>query len=106
MVEAGIIKLLKLQEPVLIKGGFNRPNIQYTVCLPSGLHAVDTPVGLSVIASYEGSSGGMLHMVGGFNRHTIWHTLHGASTAQPILQCAHMHSALYGQLVSPAYVST
>lgn len=30
-VESGIIKLLKLQDPLLVKGGFNRPNIQYTV---------------------------------------------------------------------------
>jgi hypothetical protein len=30
-VEEGIIKLLQLQNPLLIKGGFNRPNLQYTV---------------------------------------------------------------------------
>jgi superfamily II DNA helicase RecQ len=31
VVEEGIIKLLQLQNPLLIKGGFNRPNLQYTV---------------------------------------------------------------------------
>lgn len=30
-VESGIIQLLKLQDPLLVKGGFNRPNMQYTV---------------------------------------------------------------------------
>lgn len=25
------MKLLRLQDPLVIKGGFNRPNIQYTV---------------------------------------------------------------------------
>lgn len=31
VVEAGIMKLLQMRNPVLIKGGFNRPNITYKV---------------------------------------------------------------------------
>jgi superfamily II DNA helicase RecQ len=30
-VEQSIIACLQLQSPVIIKGGFNRPNIQYQV---------------------------------------------------------------------------
>lgn len=30
-VEASIVRQLRMQEPLLIKGGFNRPNIQYKV---------------------------------------------------------------------------
>jgi superfamily II DNA helicase RecQ len=66
VVEAGIIKLLQLKAPVLIKGGFNRPNIQYTVSLQSSEQAADIAIGMPFWHGCQGSCNCLLHIKKGF----------------------------------------